>query len=269
MQTRKHTRVKGTREDHSRGALASKRYTRGPLARSTCERTLHARTTRSYSTRASRTRGSAASGTLHLGGTVEREKQILRWMLPDGLIKKVVQDELLECDDLSSNLLEFSPNLLDENVNWASVQRFFTKAAWIQITDKMAELQRDPKWKCGACHDDLLLSPSVVCESCLVWYHLKCVGLTAAPKKTLWFCRSCYATDDTVEKKETTETKVDTVLAIACFYFIFCRVPSHQRINSRVISLKKLKLQSNLSNVTKVIVEESFYITMVSVSTMM
>ena len=44
------------------------------------------------------------------------------------------------------------------------------------------------------------------------------VGLTAAPKKTLWFCRSCYATDDTVEKKETTETKVDTVLAIACFY---------------------------------------------------
>ena len=70
MQTRKHTRVKDTREDHSRGALASKRYTRGPLARSTCERTLHARTTRSYSTRASRTRGSAASGTLHLGGTV-------------------------------------------------------------------------------------------------------------------------------------------------------------------------------------------------------
>ena len=200
---------------------------------------------------------------------LEREKQILRWMLPDGLIKKVVQDELLECDDLSSNLLEFSPNLLDENVNWASVQRFFTKAAWIQITDKMAELQRDPKWKFGACHDDLLLSPSVVCESCLVWYHLKCVGLTAAPKKTLWFCRPCYATDDTVEKKETTETKVDTVLAIACFYFIFCRVSSHQRINSRVISLKKLKLQSNLSNVTKVIVEESFYITMVSVSTMM
>ena len=72
---------------------------------------------------------------------LEREKQILRWMLPDGLIKKVVQDELLECDDLSSNLLEFSPNLLDENVNWASVQRFFTKAAWIQITNKMAELQ--------------------------------------------------------------------------------------------------------------------------------
>ena len=82
MQTRKHTRVKDTREDHSRGALASKRYMRGPLARSTCERTLHARTTRSYSTRASRTRGSAASGTLHLGGTVElgakiRDKPIL------------------------------------------------------------------------------------------------------------------------------------------------------------------------------------------------
>ena len=44
----------------------------GPLARSTCEHTLHARTTRSYSTRASRTRGLATSGTLHLGITCHR-----------------------------------------------------------------------------------------------------------------------------------------------------------------------------------------------------
>ena len=133
---------------------------------------------------------------------------MLHWMLPDHLIKEVLQNEILECEELSGNLLEFSPNLLDENVNWASVQKFFMKAAWIQVTDKMAELERDPKWKCGACHKDLLVSPSVVCESCLEWYHLKCVGLTVAPKKSLWFCRLCHGTDDAVEKKETTETKV-------------------------------------------------------------
>ena len=73
---------------------------------------------------------------------VEREKQILHWMLPDHLIKKVLQNEILECDELSGNSLEFSPNF-DENVNWASVQKFFMKAVWIQVTDKMAELERD------------------------------------------------------------------------------------------------------------------------------
>ena len=139
----------------------------------------------------------------------EKEKQILSWMLPDHLVEKVLQNEILECEQLKGNLLEFSPNLLDENVNWASVQKYFTRAAWIQITNKMQKLRRDPKWKCGTCHEDLSLSPSVVCKSCLTWYHLKCVGLTAAPKKTLWFCPLCNGTDDAVKKKENAEIKVN------------------------------------------------------------
>ena len=54
---------------------------------------------------------------------------MLHWMLPDHLIKKVLQNEILECEELSGNSLEFSPNLLDENVNWASVQNFFYKSS--------------------------------------------------------------------------------------------------------------------------------------------
>ena len=77
VQTRKRMRVKDTREDHSRGALASKRYTRGPLARSTREHTLHARTPRSYSTQATRTRELVASGTLHLGGTINTANTLI------------------------------------------------------------------------------------------------------------------------------------------------------------------------------------------------
>ena len=50
-------------------------------------------------------------------------------MLPDHLVEKALQNEILECEELSGNLLEFSPNLLDKNVNWASVQKYFTKAA--------------------------------------------------------------------------------------------------------------------------------------------
>ena len=118
----------------------------------------------------------------------EREKQILSWMLPDHLVTKALQTGVLEYEEVNCNSLEFSPSLLDENVNWASVQKFFTKEAWVKMTDLMVKLEEDPKWKCGACHKDLSLFESIVCESCLVWNHLKCVGLTAAPKRAVWFC---------------------------------------------------------------------------------
>ena len=135
----------------------------------------------------------------------EREKQILSWMLPDHLVTKALQTGVLEYEEVNCNSLEFSPSLLDENVNWASVQKFFTKEAWVKMTDLMVKLEEDPKWKCGACHKDLFLFESVVCESCLVWNHLKCVGLTAVPKRAVWFCRLCHGE---VRRRETSDSKV-------------------------------------------------------------
>ena len=92
----------------------------------------------------------------------EREKLILNWMLPDHLVTKALQSEVLEYEELIRNSLEFSPSLLDENVNWASVQKFFNKPTWVKITDLMAKLEEDPKWRCGACHKDLSLLELVV-----------------------------------------------------------------------------------------------------------
>jgi len=60
---------------------------------------------------------------------------------------------------------------------------FFTKTAWGKVSDMIAELEKNPQWKCGACHKDLSTAASIICESFLVWYHLKCTGLTVAPKK--------------------------------------------------------------------------------------
>ena len=72
----------------------------------------------------------------------------------------------------------------------------------------MAKLEKDPKWKCATCHKDLSLFKSVACESCLVWNHLKCIGLTASPKKVVWFCRLCHGTSDEVQRRETANSKV-------------------------------------------------------------
>ena len=142
-------------------------------------------------------------------GKQEREKQILDWMLPDNLVAKAQQGYSLEAKELGDDLF-FSLNLLDENVNWVSVQRFFTKSTWIRVTNAMMELAKDPQYLCGSCHKDLHLSHSIICEACLTWYHLRCPGLAVAPKRTDWFCRVCHSTDDLIErKKATTERKVN------------------------------------------------------------
>ena len=85
----------------------------------------------------------------------ERERQILSWMLPDHLVTKALQSGLLEYNEVNCNSLEFSPSLLDENLNLASLQKFFTKEAWVKMTDLIAKLEKDPKWKCATCHKDV------------------------------------------------------------------------------------------------------------------
>jgi len=94
-------------------------------------------------------------------------------MLPSHLVTKALQSEVLEYEELICNSLEFSLRLLDENVNWASMQKFFTKEAWVKITNLMSKLEEDPKWKCGVCYNDLSLSESVVCESYLYYVHIE------------------------------------------------------------------------------------------------
>ena len=57
-------------------------------------------------------------------------------MLSDHLVTKPFQSEVLEYEDVIPNSLEFSPSLLDENVNWISVQKFFTKEAWVLLREQ-------------------------------------------------------------------------------------------------------------------------------------
>ena len=44
-----------------------------------------------------------------------------------------------------------------------------------------------------SCFSDLHAYESISCDSCLEWYHWKCVGLSKPPKAKYWFCCFCYA----------------------------------------------------------------------------
>ena len=137
-----------------------------------------------------------------------KEKQILSWMLSDDLVKKALNGELIDIQEVPSDTIRMSPCLLDENVNWKVVQKYFAKGTWMMMRDLVHRLSIKPNWVCGVCQDDLEHSHSVVCESCLIWYHLKCVGLNNPPKKTNWFCRFCYEKCEPVS--ENSENKVSS-----------------------------------------------------------
>ena len=93
-----------------------------------------------------------------------KEKQILSWMLSDNLVKKVLNGELIDIQEVPCHTIRMSPRLLDANVNWKVVQKYFTKGTWMTIRDLVHRLSIKPNWVCRVCQDDLEYSHSVVCK---------------------------------------------------------------------------------------------------------
>ena len=79
----------------------------------------------------------------------------------------------------------------DDEVDIARVKRFFKPAGWMAVQKIVQDLTQE-EWTCEVCADDISLGMSVGCDVCLSWLHLKCAGLSAAPKKKTWVCRACY-----------------------------------------------------------------------------
>jgi hypothetical protein len=61
---------------------------------------------------------------------------------------------------------------------------------------KFIQMYRRSSWNCLVCKIDVHLYASIVCDGCLEWNHLKCVGLKVPPKSTYWLCRQCYITKE-------------------------------------------------------------------------
>jgi hypothetical protein len=57
---------------------------------------------------------------------------------------------------------------------------------------KISKTKETAEWNCSVCKIDVHLYASIVCDECLEWNQLKCVGLKAPPKSTYWLCRQCY-----------------------------------------------------------------------------
>ena len=61
------------------------------------------------------------------------------------------------------------------------------------VENVMKTMEKKQVWLCSSCYMDLGNSESIVCESCLDWFHLRCVTMKKPPRKKDWFCRGRYS----------------------------------------------------------------------------
>ena len=115
--------------------------------------------------------------------------------------KKVAELALKQAVLIEEEHVECRPEritdaVVDENVDIHLIRKYFAYDVWLLVEQVLTRKQKKMTWICKICHQDLhakTSGPSIVCESCLLWYHFACVGLSKQPKTKNWFCRSCYA----------------------------------------------------------------------------
>ena len=119
---------------------------------------------------------------------------ILSWFVDDEVAARALKhNDLIEEEDVECKPERLPDSILDENVDIHLVRKHFTADAWILVQEVFKQKSTQVAWICHSCHHDLHSEQSIVCDSCLLWFHFKCVGLMRQPKCKNWFCRSCTA----------------------------------------------------------------------------
>lgn len=138
-----------------------------------------------------RNRATGAQVPFKLLSMREKRKQILGWLVGQTAAKAAIDGKMLEENDVEQRPELIHCGILDENVDFNAVQRFFSEDAWLSVTSVIQHKQKLQKWDCHTCSSDLEGQDSIVCDWCLSWYHLTCVGLKKQPKTKVWQCLNC------------------------------------------------------------------------------
>ena len=119
---------------------------------------------------------------------------MLSWFVDAEKVRTVTHNNvLIEEEDVEVRPECVPTKCLDENVCMGKVRKYFTTDAWELVENVMERMRTKVVWLCSSCSSPLDTSESIVCESCLDWFHLKCVGLKRPPKRKDWFCRGCHS----------------------------------------------------------------------------
>ena len=80
------------------------------------------------------------------------------------------------------------PNsILDDSIDVCLVRNYFSNDAWLLLEKTLQLKLKNIIWTCNICNHDLHSEASILCDSCLLWYHFKCVALKRQPKAKFGF----------------------------------------------------------------------------------
>ncbi|CAI8036419.1 hypothetical protein GBAR_LOCUS20403 [Geodia barretti] len=124
----------------------------------------------------------------------ERTLVILSWFVDEKVAERALKhNDLIEEEDVECKPERLPDSVLDENVDIHLARKHFTTEAWMLVQEVFKHKSVHMAWICHSCHHNLHFEQSIICDSCLLWFHFKCVGLVRQPKCKNWFCRSCTA----------------------------------------------------------------------------
>ena len=124
---------------------------------------------------------------------------MLSWFITEERLEEREEDHtmILDVHDFKR---EISPKLYAATemaiINKVRVKKFLTHQAWKKLEKVLTE---QIIHYCPSCQTPCLedweknYTPSVLCESCIFWFHLHCMKLQSVPKLKLWFCKQCWA----------------------------------------------------------------------------
>ena len=120
---------------------------------------------------------------------------MLKWFVDADVAANAIQcpRNLIDEEHVEVRPERLPDAVLDENVDVNLIRKFFTQDAWLLVMDTLMQKQSKSVYVCKHCYHDLDEAPSVVCDHCLSWHHLSCVGLKQAPKSKNWYCRCCHS----------------------------------------------------------------------------
>ena len=114
---------------------------------------------------------------------------MLSWFVDKKVVEAALNGSLVEEEHIECRPEKVSDAVVDENVDVNLIRKYFSYDGWLLCEQVINQKVKKMKWKCSTCHCDLG-GESIACDSCLLWYHFACVGLTKHPKTKNWFLSS-------------------------------------------------------------------------------
>ena len=114
---------------------------------------------------------------------------MLQWFVNVSVATSVLknQKQLIEEEQVEVRPEKLPDAVLDENVDVHLIRKYFSHDAWLSVHSVVQQKKINSTFVCQYCFNDADVCPSIACDHCLSWCHMKCVGLVNGPKTKYWF----------------------------------------------------------------------------------